>query len=434
MKRQVYIDCIGEETRRLVVEDGELVEYAVSYAAQKSRVGNLYLARVQNVMTGMHAAFVDIGLNKNAFLPLGDMPSALQNVDGTATDSVSKKITLRKGQEILVQVVKEPGGDKGPRVTMHPTLAGQYVVLLPTVETVGVSRHIEDSEIRSNMEALGKTIFPSDMGIIFRTASEKIAPDVLTEEASRLALQWKSLEKASKTMIAPQLLFDASGDLLAAATRDLNADIHEGPFPAAWEAKLEKLLRPTIWLKSGGTLILHRTEALTAIDVNSGKSAGKRTLEASLVALNTEAAIEAARQIRLRDLGGIILIDFVDMDREESRAAVLNAFMQHIAGDRAKHHVYGFTQTGLLEMTRRPVHGSLSEQTEVRCSCCHGAGVVPSAEATAHAALRSIRRQREAGNTGMVSIPVSGAVAQTLRRIGIPENVCLCTDQKGDLT
>lgn len=427
-ERLVYIDTIGQETRRLVVEDGVPVEYAVAYQNQHSIVGNLYLGRVANIVKGMRAAFVDIGIGVNAFLSLDDLPGVARDLENA---SVRSSQPLRNGQEVIVQVVKEPGGAKGPKVNMNPTLPGQYVVLLPTISNVGVSRHITDLEERTRLMAAGQRICPKEMGLILRTAAENIDESILAREVAELATSWLHLQDRARTAKPPFLLFD-DGDLVSRAERDLQASVIPGYFDDALETILEKQLRRKVWLKSGGYLVIDHCEAMTVIDVNSGKNTGKRTLDESILALNREAAVAVAHQIRLRDIGGIIVIDFVDMRRDEDKEAILVAFQDALSADRAKMHVHGFTGAGLLEMTRRPVFQPVKDSVSVACACCSGDGCVASPQARAHALLRMVRRKRMAGDTSVIQLRTSMDVAAALREIGMPEHTELCIEHKGE--
>lgn len=411
MERKVYIDTIGQETRRVVVEDGRPVELAITYRQQSGIVGNIYLGRVMNVLKGMNAAFVDIGLAKNAFLSMDDLPGAMRDVAQAVQKPAGN--TVRAGQEVLVQVVKDAGGSKGPKVTMNITFPGQYAVLLPTVQAVGVSRHIQDTDTRKSLQQLGESALPEGMGVILRTAAETANHEDISAEIGALVDQWQQLSVSVRTQKPPALVW-TDGDLEAQARRDLGGEIITGPLPDTMEASLDKLLRRKVWLKSGGYLVIDPCEAMTVIDVNSGKNTGKKTLAETLLALNQEAAVEIARQLRLRDIGGIVIIDFVDMETEEDRDAVLKTFETALQEDRAKHHVHGFTGAGLLELTRRPVFSSLTKETRTDCTCCGGMGTNELPVCTAHALLRHIRRRRNAGDTSEITLHVSSSVAEIL--------------------
>lgn len=426
LKRTVWIDTIGNETRRLVLEEDRPVELAYAYAQARRLTGCLFLARVVNVLKGMHAAFVDIGMARNAYLSLDDLPSAAGDLDAAAP--VQRK-PLRGGQEIIVQVTKEPGGDKGPRVTMNPTLPGNYAVLLPTLQAVGVSRHIAAADTRARLHALGVRACPQGMGLILRTASEAADDAEITAEVHALAALWADIAAKARTTPAPALLYD-EGDLVQRTRRDLGGDIRFGPFDETMESWLEKHLRRKVWLDSGAYLVFDACEAMTVVDVNSGKFTGRKDLQETLLRLNLEAAREAARQIRLRDIGGIVVIDFVDMETEAARAAVLEAFREAMAADRAKSHIHGFTGAGLLELTRRPVYQPLHASVLMPCPRCHGEGVLPRTEAAAHALLRDVRRARMAGNEGEIVLKAAPDVRAALEAIGLPPGVRTAKEER----
>ncbi len=421
MKREVLLDTLGEETRMLVLEDGIPVEFALERADAPRLVGGLYIARVINVLRGMEAAFVDIGAERNAFLSLDDLPAIARDADEVRVDIRDRK-PLRPGQEVLVQVVKEPGGDKGPRVTMSPTFPGKYIVLLPTVEAIGVSRHIEDEEARRTLYDCAKAACPSGMGLIIRTAGADATALDIKQETETLLARWQEIEQAARVSKAPALLYD-DGGLFARAYRDLNAPVATGPWNDPLEQKLEKALRRKVWLDSGAFLIIDRCEAMTVIDVNSGKFTGKKNLADTLLRLNCEAAREIARQIRLRDIGGIIIIDFVDMKAEEDRQAVLDTLCQAMEPDRAKYHIHGFTAAGLLEMTRRPVYQPVLNAMMEPCSACESAGYQLTPDAKAHRLLRQIRARRMGGDEDALTLTAPEPVLAALRRIGLPDSV-----------
>lgn len=424
MDRKVYIDTMGYETRRLVVEDGKPVEYAVTYAdSGRAQIGSIHLARVEKLLKGMHAAFVDIGGDKNAFLSLDDVPGV---VDHDADIAAQPKKPIKPGQSVIVQVVKDAGGTKGPRVSMNPTLPGDYVVLLPTIRTVGISKHIQDVTERQRLQQVGMEISAEGMGVVLRTAAEGVPREAIMNEAQALRAQWLVIEKDATTRIAPAPLLDTM-DLAASARRDLQAEPIIGPFDTVLETRLEKDLRRKVWLDCGGYIVIDHCEAMTVIDVNSGKYTGSKSLDNTLLKLNQQAAEEIARQLRLRDMGGIIVIDFVDMQSETDRESVLETFRQTLASDRAKHHVHGFTGAGLLEMTRRPLVRPLAQATQVECACCHGEGLVTSPQAQAHALLRGIRRRRQSGDESQITLTVSPETAQIIVDAGMPDGVTLHT-------
>lgn len=369
MEREAILTHRDGWSRLVLLEDGVPVEIWLEEAGQASAVGSLYMGRVERVLPGMHAAFVDIGGERNAFLSLDDVPAG---VDGGAGEK--PPLSLRPGQEILVQVVKEPGGDKGPRVSQHITLPGECCVLLPTLRAYGVSRQIQEPERRTALQRLSEKAAPEDMGLVIRTAAQNASDESILKEAEALARHWKALREKASHIKAPAQVAPA-GDMARRARRDAGARVVEAELSPAMEQALSKSLRRRVWLNSGAYLVFDYCEAMTVIDVNSGKFTGKRSLPDTLLRLNREAAREIARQIRLRNLGGILVMDFVDMETDEAREAVLQAFLEASEGDRAKRHVHGFSPAGLLEMTRRPLGPPLHTVLKTACPRCRGEGL-----------------------------------------------------------
>jgi len=415
MKKEIVADVGNDEVRVGILEDGKLVEYFVERSAKGPLAGNIYKGKVANVLPGMQAAFVDIGLEKNAFLYAGDVnPESLGSFD-EHHDEWEEKLPiqemLKPGQEILVQVVKEPIGTKGARVSTNITLAGRYLVLMPRIDYVGISRRIENEEERARLKALAEELRPSGMGVIVRTAAENIGEDDLKAEMDYLKTLWEDIKRKGLYSPAPRLVY-RDMDLVERIVRDVftpevtrfyinkkeayervvaivsamapgledkvtlhhsGADIFQYfDIPA----EIEKALQRKVWLKSGGYIVIDRTEALTAIDVNTGKFTGNKDLEDTVLKTNLEAAREIARQIRLRDIGGIIIIDFIDMNSQEHKKMVLDALEAELKKDRTRTHILGITSLGLVEMTRKKVRQSLDEVLERVCPYCGGKGKI----------------------------------------------------------
>ena len=408
MNKEILVDANAFNTRVAVVEDGTPVELYVEQEGSERLVGNIYLGKVQNVLPGMQAAFVDIGLEKNAFLYAGDVFTPGDAYDELEKIPETRKIgdMLKPGQSVIVQVAKDPIGTKGARVTTHITLAGRSLVLMPTVEYVGVSRRIEKEEERTRLRKLVKELKPDGMGIIVRTASAGRTKEAFVEEIDSLKLLYEDILKKSKTMRAPKmlheeqsLLFRTVRDLLMRDVdrlfvNDINAynelrDIASVMAPKLKarilfkdsealfercdaESKIERALSRKVWLKSGGYLIIDRAEALTVIDVNTGKFVGKDNLEKTITATNCEAATEIALQLRLRDIGGIVVIDFIDMEKESNRQLVLQTLKNAMHDDHTRSHVFGFTRLGLVELTRKKTGRSIGDTLKINCPCCDG--------------------------------------------------------------
>lgn len=413
MKKEIVADVGKDEVMVGILEDGKLVEFFVERKISGSIAGNIYKGKVANVLPGMQAAFVDIGLEKNAFLYVDDVNlESLGNLDERSEWNVEKpsiQDILKPGQEILVQVVKEPIGSKGARVSTNITLAGRYLVLMPRLDHVGISRRIEKEEERARLKALAEELRPCRMGIIVRTAAENRGEDEIKAEMDYLKNLWEEIQEKGQTSWAPRLIYKDM-DLIERIVRDVftpevtcfyintkeafervvdvvsaiapgledRVSLYSGEknifqcFDIAPE--IEKALQRKVWLKSGGYIVIDKTEALTAIDVNTGKFTGNKDLEDTVLKTNLEAAKEIARQIRLRDIGGIIIIDFIDMSSQEHRKMVLDALEMELKKDRTRTHILGITSLGLVEMTRKKVRQSLDEILEKVCPYCEGKG------------------------------------------------------------
>jgi ribonuclease E len=397
-----------DRTQIAVLEDGVLVEHYVNRSSHQSYVGNVYLGKVQNVLPSMEAAFVDVGKGRNAVLYAGEV-----NFDVSGLEGQPKRIesALKSGQSVIVQVTKDPVGHKGARLTSQVSLPGRYLVYVPGASMTGISRKLPDTE-RNRLKAILKKVTPEHAGVIVRTAAEGAAEEELDRDVTRLAAQWEAIEKKSKTATAPALLY-SEPDLTIRVIRDVfNEDFSElivsgdeawdvvdeyvkyvAPHLAdritRWEGprdafadyrideQLAKALERKVWLPSGGSLVIDKTEAMTVIDVNTGKFTGQGgNLEETVTRNNLEAAEEIVRQLRLRDVGGIVVIDFIDMVLESNRELVLRRMLECLARDRTKHQVAEVTSLGLVQMTRKRVGAGLLEAFSTPCECCNGRGVI----------------------------------------------------------
>lgn len=410
--------CPGE-TRVAIMEDGRLVDISLERRGGQKQVGNIYRGRVENVLPGMQAAFVNIGMEKNAFLYVDDLNGLVsQTVGADLKSHRSIKEILKEGQSINVQMVKEPIGTKGARVVTHLTLAGRFLVLMPTMDYVGVSRRIENEKERERLKAIAHAIKPADVGIIVRTAAEGMETNELKADAELLQSIWSKIQKKAKKSAAPALLYK-DHDLLYRVLRDVfTQEVDEliiddqsaydkamemlkslaphlkdrvkkfdGDLPIfdvySIESQLSEASHRKVWLDNGAYVVFDQTEALTVIDVNTGKFTGSSSLNETVVVTNLSAAKEIARQIRLRNLAGIIVIDFIDMEKEEDRKQVLEIFQSELDKDKIKANVLGFTSLGLLEITRKKSRPSLQEQLQQICPHCEGAGFSDSFETMA---------------------------------------------------
>ncbi|MFL6090423.1 MAG: Rne/Rng family ribonuclease [Aeromicrobium sp.] len=411
-------------TQIVVLEDNVLVEHYVARESQTSLIGNVYLGKVQNVLPSMEAAFIDIGAGRNAVLYAGEVDWS------TLGDGKARKIeeALSPGQTVLVQVSKDPIGQKGARLTSQISIPGRFLVLVPGGQTSGISRKLPEGE-RNRLKTLLKEVLPDDSGVIVRTAAEGATEEQLTRDVTGLTARWEDIAKKAESGQAPQQLY-AEPDLVIKVVRDLfNEDFnslvidgsdawdningyisHVAPDLAErvtrWEKpegdgadsggapadafaayrideQIHKALERKVWLPSGGSLVVDRTEAMTVVDVNTGKFTGTGSggnLEETVTKNNLEAAEEIVRQLRLRDIGGIIVIDFIDMVLESNRDLVLRRLVECLGRDRTRHQVAEVTSLGLVQMTRKRIGTGLLESFSHECEACNGRGVVITAE------------------------------------------------------
>ena len=413
-----YLMCVhvtDRATHIAVLEGRRLIEFRVSRPADDvSQIhGNIYLGRVQNVLPGMETAFVDIGTPKNAVLYRGDVqydPEDIESGDGAQAKPRIEDL-LRPKQSILCQVTKNPIGEKGARLTQDVSLAGRFVVLVPNSSGFGISKRLPDSE-RKRLRSILERVKPEGHGLIMRTAAEKVTAAEIERDVARLVGQWNDISKLAKSSSAPALLYREPEAPLRLIREELNSD-YRGVIiddrqlysevsgyvssiirPLAdrvehYNTKKEKLplferyyvteqlkkaLEPKVWLPSGGSLIIEHTEALTVVDVNTGKNVGKSSLEETVLANNLEAADELARQLRLRDIGGIIVVDFVDMELAANRAQVTKRFRDALARDKTRTQVLDISGLGLMEMTRKRSGEGLLESLSDICGDCSGRG------------------------------------------------------------
>ena len=443
----------GERTQIAVLEDDVLVEHYVTQAQATSFAGNVYLGRVQNVLPSMEAAFVDIGKGRNAVLYAGEV-----NWDAAGLSGKQRSIetAMKSGDKVLVQVTKDPIGHKGARLTQQINLPGRFLVYVPGGSMTGISRKLPDTE-RQRLKDILKKIVPEDAGVIIRTAAEGASEEELTRDVNRLTAQWEVIQKkAESTSNAPTLLY-GEPDLAIRVIRDVfNEDFKELVVQGddAWDTveayvahvspeltgrlsrytgegdvfhdlrideQLAKALDRKVWLPSGGSLVIDRTEAMTVVDVNTGKFVGSGgNLEQTVTRNNMEAAEEIVRQLRLRDIGGIIVIDFIDMVLESNRDLVLRRLTECLGRDRTKHQVAEVTSLGLVQMTRKRVGQGLLEVFSEPCEHCRGRGVIVSTDP-----VDEKRRSGGGGGSGAAAAagPAAAAAAGRLRRRQPPRPV-----------
>lgn len=440
MRREIVIDETADTVRAAVIEDGSLCELHAERSAGDRLTETLFLARVQAIRPSVHAAFVDIGQEKNAFLPLED---------GRA---------LRCGEMLIVQgAAKQSTQTKGLRVTTRINLAGKWLVLAPGETGVHISKKVKDAKLREDLTALGKAICPEGCALIVRTASEDATQARMAEEAQALLAKWEQAVTRAKGMVRPGVLLaqeplamrlarDLSGPSLArivtggeGTLRALLAAQADGRIPAGTEivrfeekncliydafgleTQIDKALKKRVWLPCGGYLIIDFAEALTVIDVNSGKMIAGKDMEDTALRVNLEAVREIARQLRLRDVGGIVVADLIDMARPESREQVVCALREAVKADRTPVVVEGMTRLGLLEMTRKRKGDQLRRAMQSSCTYCSGAGELLCPEEVARRALRQARRMALCGQRGPFAALLAPQAAQALAQMTQPE-------------
>lgn len=410
MSKEILLNVEPQETRAAIVNEGVLEEFYIERPQDKTIVGNIYKGKIEAVLPSIGAAFVDIGLPKKGFLYLSEIEYAFESIE---TQAINPK-DIKKGQDVLVQVVKESFGTKGPRLSAHLGIAGRYLVLMPQDKQIGISRRIEDEAERKRLRQILSDFKPAkEVGFIIRTVASGSSKQELLRDAVFLLKLWKRIEKTIKGGKSPSLIY-AEYDLSLRVIRDsFTEDVHKlivdsksefyriKNFMRSFlrhlvkklefyrgqnslfeskdiERQINKIFETRIYLKSKAYIIIEPTEGLVVIDVNSGGFSKKLGQEETAFKVNSEAATEIARQLRLRDLGGIIVIDFIDMEREFHRREILNIFKHAMRNDRAKYDILGISKFGLVEMTRERIHNTVFTLSYQPCPHCMGRGKVKS--------------------------------------------------------
>jgi len=405
-ERVMLVHADPRGTQIGVLEEGEIVEHYVARTDEISLVGNIYLGRVQNVLPGMEASFVEIGEARNGVLYAGEVGLA-----GDEGDEIPRiETVLKSGQSILVQVTKDPMRAKGARLTALISIAGRHLVLVPRASSLGVSRRLVDGE-RARLRDLAQALRPKEHGLIVRTAAQGASREDLERDLERLLGIWEEVDRKARSAKAPALIY-SEPELELRVVRDLfNRDVtrcivdepelettlrdyvrgtsaelagrielYTGDLRIFEEFRVLEQIRKSldrrVWLPSGGHLVIDRTEAMTVVDVNTGKFVGKSNLEETVFKTNKEAAVEVARQLRLRDIGGIIVIDFIDMEVSENRDEVIRVFRQELDRDKTRSHVFEISPLGLVQMTRKNVSAGIVEAFSDPCPTCEGRGIL----------------------------------------------------------
>ncbi len=430
MSQEILINVTPRETRVAVVENASLQEVHVERSRRRGLVGNVYKGEVSRVLPGMHAAFIEVGLQRTAFLHASDIARTDEALEARSSEVPDIARLLREQQSVLVQVIKDPMGTKGARLTTHITIPSRYMVLLPDNPTVGISTRIEEEQERVRLRALGESFLESeeDVGLILRTAAEGAPEEALRRDRDFLLRVWRSIQARSANA-QPGTLIHGDLPLVLRCLRDLTMDqiervrvdsrenhervvgfceqflpgilprleYYPGERPIfdlyGIEDEIQKALDRKVQLKSGGYLIIDQTEAMTTVDVNTGGYVGHRTLEETIFKTNLEAAQAIARQLRLRNLGGIIIIDFIDMLEEEHKRQVLRALEKALERGHAKTQISGVSALGLVEMTRKRTRESLEHILCETCPTCTGRGMLKTAETVCYEISREILRE-----------------------------------------
>ncbi len=473
MYKQIVVNIAQHETRVALLEDGNIVELFIERGDVSDIAGNIYKGKVQRVLPGMQAAFVDIGVKQAAFIYVSDVlggrnhkiENLLMNGNDIEEDIHSVRVAdaaipsmhrnwqieelIAEGQEIMVHVAKAPIGSKGARLTTHISLPGRFLVLMPSSDHIGISRRIEDEAERIRLKGIVESLRNDAFGYIIRTAAEGAEEEKLAYEMGFLKNLWASIQKKYQAATAPALLHKEL-NLSLRAVRDLlmheaekliidsrpgyesilafldtfmpnlkdSVELYEGSeaiFDAYnLEGEISRALKKKVWLKSGGYIVIEHTEALVAIDVNTGRYVGKHNLEETILKTNLEAVKEISYQIRLRDLGGIIIIDFIDMEKKTNQERVFNALKEALQKDRSKTHVLPISEMGLIQMTRKRTRKSLSRMLCEPCFYCEGEGYLLSRQTVCYNIFREILRESRDMMGVKITLRVNPEIAELL--------------------
>src|SRR5881394_854673 len=462
MAREIVINATKHESRIAVLDEGQVVELSVERTRHRTIVGNIYKGRVTKVLPGMQSAFVDLGLERDAFLYVSDVIEDLEEYESETPDELhlddvpqhrteaSISDLLREGQEIVVQVSKDTIAGKGARITSHITLPGRFLVYMPTVSHIGVSRRIEDEGERARLKEILERIRPAGLGgFIVRTAGEQRNEEEFVADLKYLVDLWDQIRRRAEKSSAPAVIHHDL-DLVLRTIRDVLSP----EFKTVWvdqvdqyqrivefldriqpnlvsrarlyrrdepifdefgiEGEIAKALKSKVWLKSGGYIVINQTEALVAIDVNTGKYVGKKNLEETVFRTNLEAAKEIVRQVRLRDLGGIIVLDFIDMEDPENRAKLFETLENEIKKDRSKTKILQISEFGLIEMTRKRVRQSLERSLTQACPYCGGGGRIKSNTTISLEIWRELMKLRDLHEGQDVIVRINPVIYSTL--------------------
>lgn len=442
---QIVINIDEFQSRAAIIEDEKVVEVLIEREEERRINANIYKGKVANVLPGMESAFVNIGLEKNAFLYVNDLREFEEKyLDGICNSERPIEDILTVGDEVVVQVLSEPRGTKGARVTTHYTIPGKYLVLMPNNNHIAISKKIKEEEERNRLEEIVRDLKPENMGVIIRTAAQGKSIFHFEREMEYLVKKWEDIEKKTSTAKIGEVLYKDNG-IVATVLRDIfSNEIDELVIDneeAYWEVidyinafsektlktkiklynddeigiferygiekEIENALKEEVRLECGGYLVIQKTEALISIDVNTGKNTGSYNLEQTVLNTNLEAAREIPRQLRLRNLGGIIIIDFIDMRLEEDKLKVLEALEQNLSKDRIKNNIVHFTDLGLIEMTRKRTGKPLYNYFQERCPMCEGTGKIKSKDSVIHKMMTEIKECAKDEDINIIKVILS---------------------------
>jgi len=458
VQNEILISATPGETRVAILEKSQVVELHLERARLRSVAGSIVKGRVTRVLPGMQAAFVDVGLEKAAFLYAGDYVENIESIEedgeeprglGGARRAPSIESLLHEGQEIVVQIAKEPIGSKGARITSHVSIAGRHLVLTPWAQRVGVSRRIDSDRERRRLREIVNRIRPQDLGFIIRTAGEGTREADLEADVRYLTAVWDDVQIHKDQVRAPEALYQEPSlplrvirDFANSETKRIVVDsqqaydemksfvdrfvadpkprikLYEGTVPIfdhfGTESQIEANLGRKVWLKSGGYLIIDQSEALTAIDVNTGRYVGRRDLEDTVLKTNLEAVREVVHQLRFRNIGGLIIIDLIDMESSENREKTFRALQDALRQDKARTNILKISELGLVEMTRKRTRENLVQMLCEPCSHCEGKGYLLSEESVAQKVLREIKKDVPRFCGRRIAVSVNRRVAERL--------------------
>ncbi len=461
MPKEILVNSNADEVRVAVLDGGNISELFIERINKKSVAGNIYKGKIVKVLPGMQSAFIEIGLQRAAFLHIADiclensdmMPFIMEESENIV-DEQEKIVTpiedvISEGQEIIVQVAKDEIATKGARLTTHLTIPGRYIVLMPSYEHIGISRKIENEAERERLKNILTEIKPKGMGLIARTVSEEMTKEDLETDLQYLLKIWDNVSKKIENSNAPELVYE-DHDLIYKILRDIttkditriisdnpndfermkvflkdyfsnlniNLELYLSDVPLFdlynVEIEINRILDKKVWLRSGGSIIIDQAEALTVIDVNTGKYVGKRNFDDTILKTNLEASREIAHQLKMRNIGGIIIVDFIDMERVEDREKVLKALELYLKEDRAKASVVNISPLGLVEITRKRVQESIARMMSEPCPYCDGRGVVKSKITVCYEIMRNLRRLAPENKNKTIIIDAHEDVADLL--------------------